>query len=570
MTATNFNTENRTYRQLVGNGLVYTIPRFQRDYSWGEEEWEDLWLDMLSTLKQDGEPAHYMGYLVLQTTDNRKFEVIDGQQRLTTMSLIVLASMRVMSDYATNHVNEAANQQRIAQLRATYIGYLDPVTLSSHNKLKLNRNNDPYYRNYLVPLTKPLPVRGFPVSTHQLRKGFEWFKQRLHDYTKDEPDQGVALAQFVESMSDRLFFTVITVADQLNAFKVFETLNARGVRLSATDLLKNYLFSVLAQDGELTTDMDDFEDRWVAMVDRLGSEELPDFLRAHWNSRHNFARHAELFKVIRQRINYRADVFALVRDMEADIDTYLALSQPEGSEWPDRWRQNVQHLRMFAVRQPFPMLMAAKRMFSEAEFGDLLRVVVVIAFRYNVIGGQNPAEQERTFHATALALNSGRARVLRDVVAQLRAIYPNDDAFRTNFADKSIKTKQSRNAQVVRYILAMLEKQDNGLDLNLEEGYTIEHILPQKPGPGWESFPENEVDLFAYRLANMVLLEKSKNQDIGNLPFDEKRIIMKDSSVLLTRQLAEAYDTWTPEKLVARQKKLAKVATTVWRIDQLS
>lgn len=88
MSATNFKTENNTYRKLIGNGLTYRIPRFQRDYSWTDEEWEDLWTDILGTIQSGGEPAHYMGYLVLQSQDEKTFDVIDGQQRLTTLSLI--------------------------------------------------------------------------------------------------------------------------------------------------------------------------------------------------------------------------------------------------------------------------------------------------------------------------------------------------------------------------------------------------------------------------------------------------------------------------------------------------
>ncbi len=94
MSATNFNTRNDIFRKLLGNGLTYRIPRFQRDYSWGEEEWDDLWQDLLGTLNEDGEPAHYMGYLVLQSKDDKVFDVIDGQQRLTTLSLIVLGGLR--------------------------------------------------------------------------------------------------------------------------------------------------------------------------------------------------------------------------------------------------------------------------------------------------------------------------------------------------------------------------------------------------------------------------------------------------------------------------------------------
>ena len=94
MAATNFKTENNTFRKLIGNGLTYRIPRFQRDYSWTNEEWEDLWMDLLGTLKSDGEMAHYMGYLVLQSADDKTFDVIDGQQRLTTISIIVLAILK--------------------------------------------------------------------------------------------------------------------------------------------------------------------------------------------------------------------------------------------------------------------------------------------------------------------------------------------------------------------------------------------------------------------------------------------------------------------------------------------
>ena len=219
----------------------------------------------------------------------------------------------------------------------------------------------------------------------------------------------MALAQFVETISDKLFFTVITVADQLNAYKVFETLNARGVRLSATDLLKNYLFSVLARGQEALREMDELERRWEVIVDRLGSESFPDFLRMHWNSRHNFARQTELFKVVRNRIQAREAVFALLREMDEDIDTYLALTQPEGAQWPPAWKQSAQELRMFSVRQPYPMLMAAKRSLADADFVSLLRATVIIAFRYNVIGAQHTGEQERVYHTAAMQLYSGQA-----------------------------------------------------------------------------------------------------------------------------------------------------------------
>jgi len=571
MAATNFNTENRTYRQLLGNGLTYTVPRFQRDYSWSEEEWEDLWADIQSTLPADGEPAHYMGYLVLQTADNRVYEVIDGQQRLTTISLIVLASMRLLAKFANEGKASDENRRRLEQLRATYIGYLDPVTLTTRNKLSLNRNNDSYYRDYLVTLAEVLPQRGFPASTHTMRKGFEWFERRLREQVKNTADPGMALARFVETMSDKLFFTVITVADQLNAYKVFETLNARGVRLSATDLLKNYLFSVLARDDKTASQMDELERRWEGMVGRLGSESFPDFLRMHWNSRQSFARQTELFKIVRSRVQTLAEVFNLLREMDEDIDTYLALTQPEGSQWLPAWKQNTQELRMFSVRQPYPMLMAAKRSLTEADFSDLLRATVVIAFRYNVIGSQHPGEQERVYHQVAMQLHNKEATNLGQVLAALRQVYRNDAAFKADFAEKSIKTTQSRNAKIVRYILCKLEKQAGGIDFDADSSaYTIEHVLPQSPKEGWDVFNDRDLETFVYRLGNMVMLEAGKNKDIANYPYADKRPILQQSGMYLTRKLAEENADWLPDRLDARQKQLANLAASVWRIAQLS
>ena len=178
MSATNFNTRNDTYRKLMGNGLTYRIPRFQRDYSWTEEEWEDLWMDIQGVLDPGGEPAHYMGYLVLQSENDKAFDVIDGQQRLTTLSLMTLAVLKNLQRLVEAHQDPMRNQQRLDQIRQTYIGYLDPVTLVSRSKLTLNRNNDDYYQSYLVPLGH-LPVRGFRASEHSLRMAFEWFDRQV-------------------------------------------------------------------------------------------------------------------------------------------------------------------------------------------------------------------------------------------------------------------------------------------------------------------------------------------------------------------------------------------------------
>lgn len=578
MAVTNFKTENNTFRKLIGNGLSYRIPRFQRDYSWTEDQWEDLWNDILTVLVADaGEGAHYMGYLVLQSSDDKRFDVIDGQQRLTTLSLIVLAVLKQLQRLVDAGKEADANARRLEQIRQTYVGYLDPVTLLAHPKLTLNRNNDNYYQSYLVPLGH-LPQRGFRASEHLLRRAFEWFDRELGKYLKQTAgDEGRRLAEFVEGMSDRLFFTVITVTDELNAYKVFETLNAGGVRLSATDLLKNYLFSVLDRSSDAGSDrgsradheLRSLEERWEAVVGRLQSENFPDFLRVHWNSRQRFARQAELFKVIRAHVSTRERVFELLRNMEADLDTYLALASPEASHWSPENKQLATTLKTFRVKQPYPLLLAARRAFDEADFAGLLRATVVISLRYNVIASYGTAEQERTYNAVAERIAHGELTRLGPTLDALRGIYVSDKAFRAAFAEKVIRTTDSRNNRVVRIILCALEKHLSGNDISVSsDAINIEHVLPQNAQDGWGGFSNEEADALVYRLGNMTLMRAGANRDIGNRPYAEKRALYEQSAIVITQRLAEHNADWTPDRLAAWQNWMADQATSIWRIGQ--
>lgn len=365
--------------------------------------------------------------------------------------------------------------------------------------------------------------------------------------------------------------TVITVTDELNAYKVFETLNARGVRLSATDLLKNYLFSVLHREGQHEHEMKSLENRWEAMVGRLGSESFPDFLRMHWNSRYAFVRQTELFKTIRGRIASRDAVFDLVRNMEEDVDTYMALTQPDTSAWPPKQKGHARELRMFSVRQPFPLLLAARRVLSDPAFESVLRACVMISFRYNVISSLPTNEQERVYNTVAEKLSAGLYGGAREVVAGLNTIYPADDAFRTDFAEKSLRTTQSRNRRVVRYVLCALEKKLTGVDPDFDsDSFNLEHVLPESPEAGWDAFSDGEVEALVYRLGNLTLLPKGTNRDVGNATFATKKPVYAASAFRITKKIAEDNADWNPERLAARQNWMANQATSIWRLDQLS
>ena len=194
-------TKSSTLRQLLGNGLTYEIPKFQRDYSWENEQWDDLWQDINSVVS-GSEPGHYLGYLVLQTSNDKTYKVIDGQQRITTISILILSAIKVLQGFVDKEIEPDKNKIRVESFRNNYIGYLDPVTLIATNKLKLNRNNDDFYRAKIVPL-EPLPQRGLNSSERLMKNCFIWFESRI----KSDFSTGEAIAEFIDKAIDKLFYS---------------------------------------------------------------------------------------------------------------------------------------------------------------------------------------------------------------------------------------------------------------------------------------------------------------------------------------------------------------------------
>lgn len=570
MATMNFNTTNSTFRQLLGNGLTYRVPPFQRDYSWTEDEWDDLWQDILGLFEEGGEVSHYMGYLVLQSSDSKQFDIIDGQQRITTISVMILSALAYLKDLVELKLDAESNAKRKEQLQNSYIGYLDPVSLVSRSKLELNRHNNRFYQTYLVPL-ETLPQRGLNASEHQLRKAFNWFKERIKVYAGVAPDSGKKLAGFIDTLVDRLFFTVITVTDELNAFKVFETLNARGVRLSATDLLKNYLFSLISTKDTHEAELKSLEERWERIVGLLGSESFPEFLRVFWNSRNRLVRKADLFKTIRKRITARDQAFELLRELDQSAAVYAALSDPQDPLWNREEKAALEQLRMFNVRQPLPMLMACHASYFErgrAAFTRILKAIVVVSLRYNVICNLQTHEQERLYNEIASKI-SGRDLISPvQILAKLEEVYPDDTQFKAAFSDKEFRTTNSRNKKVVRYILFEIERQRSGQDFDFESAtYSLEHILPEHPSEAWSHIEEAKQDRLIYRIGNMTPLETSRNRDLRNGGYASKRAVYAQSCFQITRAVAEHYEMWDELKIEARQKQLANIAAGIWKIE---
>lgn len=562
--AIKFSTENQTFRKVMANGLQYVVPRFQRDYAWNTEQWEDLWEDLEVT--EDGD-QHYMGYLVFQSDDEKEFSVIDGQQRLTTVSLIIIASLYILDDMVHKNIDKENNQKRLKQFRNNFIGFTDSVSLVTKAKLTLNRNNDDFYRNFICPL-EDLPLRGLTKSQRSLAEAVKYFKGRITETINIE--DGASLAQFVESLLDKLLFTTISVSSDLNAYRVFETLNARGVQLSVPDLLKNYLFSLIDSQKKIDDlELQRLEDQWDFIVKQLGTIDFTKFVTAHWNSYHPTSSRGQLFKRIKSEINDREDAFEYLKNMQNSVGLYAALHNADDEFWLveeyKNARKSIRLLNLFNIKQPFSMLITAYKKLTAERFCKLIKSIETISVRYNIIGSRQANIQDKIYNNIALQVHKDELSNINSINNALRGTYPNDKDFKEDFRLKSMRTLQS--PKKARYLLGEIEMsidKTNAIDFSL---LTLEHILPESPDGQWiDYFGKDDYNEHIDRLGNMTLVSKDLNKELNRKKFDDKKETLKSSHLKITNKIQE-YKNWNAESVNDRQNWMANFALQRWKIE---
>jgi len=154
---TMLNTRTIRYLELIGNGKRYHVPPYQRDYSWNEEQWDDLWND-ITDLHRQTDSYHYMGALVVQEESDRDLLIIDGQERMATLSILALAVIALLDELARRGIDPDRNRERMRELRNRFIGKRyagTPTPLATLNR-------DGYARTIPGVSALPLAVRGAP------------------------------------------------------------------------------------------------------------------------------------------------------------------------------------------------------------------------------------------------------------------------------------------------------------------------------------------------------------------------------------------------------------------------
>ncbi len=548
---------NQTFQELVSNGVKYQVPRFQRDYAWNQEQWEDLWADA-ETIKE--EQYHYMGYIVLQRKSQHDFEVIDGQQRLITLTLVMLAAMKSIQLLAEDGIEIEENKERLRVLTERYIGAKNPISLQVDSKLSLNRNNSANFK-VICSALEPPNRRGQTNTNKLLNKCFKFFKAKKMGNTGQE------IAEFIETISSGMLFTRIVVQDEFNAYKVFETLNARGVQLSTPDLLKNYIFSVVARHDYVSDqDLNDLDESWSDIVSQLGESNFTDFIRYHHNFQATLVTKKDLFSSIRKLINTPEKAYIYLRSLAQYAPLYASLLSPYDEWWAEQdiayreVRKYLEGFDLFNIKQPFTILMVAFYEFSAEEFIILTRYMYILAIRYNVICHFSPSEQENAYNQLAIKIHLKeytRASHVKNSPI-FKKLYPTDEAFFNAFEFHKMPSK--RSAKKIRFLLAGIETY-----LGYKTDYTkttLEHICPYNPYEKWDIYFGEGVNGIQDRLGNVVLLEKD---ELKRVNFEDKKQIYLKTHYPLAQKIA-SYEQWNLPNLNDYQAWLSKQAVATWKI----
>lgn len=226
----------------------------------------------------------------------------------------------------------------------------------------------------------------------------------------------------------------------------------------------------------------------------------------------------------------------------------------------------VRHLKLYQAVQYRPLAFAAWQALSWDDRVRILRYCDVISFRYSIIGQRNPSKLEGVYSEIAMQVARGELRSAAEVKTALQPIYVSDDEFREQFAKSAINAAGARK-KLVRYILCALERQMHNVDIDFEStNASIEHILPEHPSSSWQDeFPPEVHARYVHRLGNYLLLEPKLNRErAANASLEDKRAAYAQSQSPSTR--AFDWDTWTPRTIEERQAKMARIATSAWRL----
>jgi uncharacterized protein with ParB-like and HNH nuclease domain/predicted transport protein len=544
------------FLSLIKGPKQFVIPIYQRTYSWQIKQCSKLLDDILRISRDDSVPGHFIGSVVYfqesihTVSDVPQLLVIDGQQRLTTVSLLIAA----MSEFVKE--NEAGIDTNHTKLRNYYLLNAEESG-DLEFKLLLTRRDKETFINLL---------KGIPQSendSQRIRENYEFFRNHITFENITTIYGGV----------QRLFVVDVALEkDKDNPQLIFESLNSTGLDLSQADLIRNFIL----MGQEIKTQTEFYEKYWFPMEQSFGNEYasrfdwfMRDYLSVKMGRIPAIGRVYDEFKNYVQNGERTRDIKEVVADIYKFSNYYvnMVLHKEKDEELLQLFK-SISRLKM-DVSYPFLLPVYddySNGIVSKEDFTQVLALVENYVFR-RAICGILTNSLNKTF---AILYKSIRAEnYLESLQAAFQMMdsykrFPPDAEFENEIITKDVYNFRSRN-----YLLSKLENFKRKEPVNIEE-FTIEHILPQNPnlssswqsmlGEGWKDIQNK----YLHTLGNLTLT--GYNSELSDRPFNEKKSMeggFDDSPIRLNKYL-QTTDVWNEDHIFNRAVELAEKAKEIW------
>ncbi len=608
----------RSPRDLFEGRRHYEIPAFQRPYVWDEEsQWAPLWDDVVRVAESyliAGEkppiPNHFLGAVVYESRkaasgDVTRHDVIDGQQRMTTLQLLLDAAHQVMTE--RGHETEAEKlEELILNKASTFRGQVERFKLwpSQADRKAFAHAMDPEE-----------PWAG----EHRVIEAHDFFRHEAERWLTGEPDgDGVVPPGTEESRAGELSSTLehrlIVVAIDLSGHEdsqlIFETLNDRGTPLLKADLIKNWVF----RRGErVGADVDkwsrshwaDFDTEWWREEISQGrqSRSRVDIFLQYWlTMRLQEEVKAELvFRIFADyaepRLTSLEGAEALLTELRKDADTYRGLSQLDQSTPEGRFRSRVIETMELAATTPvFLWLLSENHSVPRDQLRIALDAIESWVIRRTLLR-KTSKDVNRFMVATLKSLSGvdsrGAGNAIRRFLSEQTAdarYWPSDQELLATLPD--LKLYGNIRQWRLRVVLGAVEQHLRGQSrmheaLDLPQGLEIEHVMPRGWRTHWDTTPPVSPEEAARRdkyvntLGNLTLVTKSLNGSLSNRPWtDSEAAGLKDggeagkgkrslidafSLLVLNKEIVQEHSAvWTEEDITTRSKYISRVIAAVW------
>jgi uncharacterized protein with ParB-like and HNH nuclease domain/predicted transport protein len=543
----------------------FVIPIYQRTYSWTDKQCRQLWDDILRAGSSDAIAVHFIGSIVYieqglsQVTHQAPLLVIDGQQRLTTVSLLIEALARALG------ASEPVDGFSAAKLRYYFLS--NPLESGDrYFKLLLSQTDNDSLKSIIRNTEQP------KVPSLRVTQNFELFTELLAGQKGD-------LAVICRGLAKLVVVDIALSRDQDNPQLIFESMNSTGKELGQADLIRNFILMGLEHTFQTRL----YEEYWRPMEQDFGQEaygtQFDSFMRHYLTIRTgDIPREREVYEAFkdysRSTPMQSAGIEVLVKEIRAFARYFCALAL--GHEQDAALGRAFQDLRDLKVDVAYPFLLElyhdyASGTLNSADFVAAVRLVEAYVFR-RAICAIPTNSMNKTFATFGKALR--KDRYLESIQAHFLMLpsyrrFPADDEFRRDLHTRDVYNFRSRS-----YWLRRLENHGRKERVPVDE-YTIEHILPQNPdlpvawkqalGPDWQRVQQQ----WLHTLGNLTLT--GYNAEYSDRPFTEKRDMpggFKQSPLKLNAGLGQL-GVWNEAAIRERAGRLADQALAVWTAPKL-